>query len=136
MLLSSVSSILRPGRFRRDPRQLEEEEEMWFNDDEYEEENGPNSNPSNTTASHSTTSPNNAIVSHSPSLSPSNISQSQQTLAGSPNSTTASVLANSSSPTGKIISPDIEKSATTELKYYAILLKPPFCIIDTFFARW
>merc|ERR1712141_378432 len=34
---------------KRDPRQLEEEEEMWFNDDEYEEENGPNSNPSNTT---------------------------------------------------------------------------------------
>merc|ERR550539_1826306 len=73
---------------------------MWFNDDEYEEEeNSPNSN-SNTSAGHSATSPNNAIVSHSPSLSPSNISQSQQTLAGSPNSPAASVLANASSPTG------------------------------------
>lgn len=112
----SVSSILRPGRFRRDPRQLEEEEEMWFNDDEYEEENGPNSN-SNTSAGHSATSPNNAIVSHSPSLSPSNISQSQQTLAGSPNSPAASVLANASSPTGKIISFDIRRSATTILYY-------------------
>merc|ERR1739848_682318 len=58
--LENVNSILRPGRFRRDPRQLEEEEEMWFNDDEYEEENGPNSN-SNTSAGHSATSPNNAI---------------------------------------------------------------------------
>ena len=115
LTLYSVSSILRPGRFRRDPRQLEEEEEMWFNDDEYEEENGPNSN-SNTSAGHSATSPNNAIVSHSPSLSPSNISQSQQTLAGSPNSPAASVLANSSSPTGKIISFDIRRSAT--ILYY------------------
>ena len=29
---------MRQGRFRRDPRQLEEEEEMWFNDDEYEDD--------------------------------------------------------------------------------------------------
>lgn len=36
--LENVGSILRQGRFRRDPRQLEEEEEMWFNDDEYEDD--------------------------------------------------------------------------------------------------
>ncbi|XP_064464080.1 serine/threonine-protein phosphatase 4 regulatory subunit 3-like [Ornithodoros turicata] len=32
--LESMPSILRNTRFRRDPRQLEEEEEMWFNEDE------------------------------------------------------------------------------------------------------
>ncbi|BET01487.1 unnamed protein product [Nesidiocoris tenuis] len=32
--LDSVPSILRANRFRRDPRQVEEEEEMWFNGDE------------------------------------------------------------------------------------------------------
>merc|ERR1712223_283952 len=36
--LENVGSILRQGRFRRDPRQLEEEEEMWFNDDDYEDD--------------------------------------------------------------------------------------------------
>jgi len=38
--LENVGSILRPGKFRRDPRQLDEEEEMWFNDDDYEDDNG------------------------------------------------------------------------------------------------
>jgi hypothetical protein len=32
--LSSVGSILRQSRFRRDPRQMDEDEEMWFNEDE------------------------------------------------------------------------------------------------------
>ncbi|XP_059476102.1 serine/threonine-protein phosphatase 4 regulatory subunit 3 isoform X2 [Neocloeon triangulifer] len=32
--LDGVPSILRNPRFRRDPRQLEEEEDMWFNDEE------------------------------------------------------------------------------------------------------
>ncbi|XP_040569620.1 LOW QUALITY PROTEIN: serine/threonine-protein phosphatase 4 regulatory subunit 3 [Lepeophtheirus salmonis] len=37
--LESVGSILRPGRYRRDPRQVDEDEEMWFNSDvEIEEE--------------------------------------------------------------------------------------------------
>jgi len=36
--LENVGSILRQGRFRRDPRQLEEEEEMWFNDDDYDDD--------------------------------------------------------------------------------------------------
>merc|ERR1719369_1145170 len=36
--LENVGSILRQGRFRRDPRQLEEEEEMWFNDEDYEDD--------------------------------------------------------------------------------------------------
>lgn len=33
----SVPSILRSNRFRRDARALEEDEEMWFNEDEEEE---------------------------------------------------------------------------------------------------
>ncbi|KAF6199172.1 hypothetical protein GE061_007197, partial [Apolygus lucorum] len=32
--LDSVPSILRNNRFRREPRQLDEEEEMWFNEDD------------------------------------------------------------------------------------------------------
>ena len=39
----SVGSILRQGRFRRDPRQLEEEEEMWFNEDDYGDDDSPTS---------------------------------------------------------------------------------------------
>ncbi|KAM4771374.1 serine/threonine-protein phosphatase 4 regulatory subunit 3B isoform 6-T6 [Rhinophrynus dorsalis] len=35
--LSSVPSILRSNRFRRDARALEEDEELWFNEDEEEE---------------------------------------------------------------------------------------------------
>ncbi len=31
-----MGSILRPGRFRRDPREPDEDEEMWFNDEDYE----------------------------------------------------------------------------------------------------
>ncbi|KAK7578089.1 hypothetical protein V9T40_010294 [Parthenolecanium corni] len=32
--LDSVPSIMRPNRYRRDQRQLDEEEEMWFNEDD------------------------------------------------------------------------------------------------------
>lgn len=32
--MSSVPSILRNNRYRRDQRQLEEEEEMWFNEED------------------------------------------------------------------------------------------------------
>ncbi|CAJ0956527.1 unnamed protein product [Ranitomeya imitator] len=35
--LNSVPSILRSNRFRRDARSLEEDEELWFNEDEEEE---------------------------------------------------------------------------------------------------
>lgn len=34
MLCCSVPSILRNSRYRRDQRQMDEEEEMWFNEDE------------------------------------------------------------------------------------------------------
>ena len=39
---NGVSSILRQAnnRFRRDDRQMDEDEELWFNDDDCEEENG------------------------------------------------------------------------------------------------
>ena len=33
-ICSSVPSILRNSRYRRDQRQLDEEEEMWFNEDD------------------------------------------------------------------------------------------------------
>ena len=38
--LESVGSILRPGRFKRDPREMDEDEEMWFNDDEFDNDGG------------------------------------------------------------------------------------------------
>merc|ERR1719189_1672187 len=41
--LENVGSILRQGRFRRDPRQLEEEEEIWFNEDDYGDDDSPTS---------------------------------------------------------------------------------------------
>lgn len=34
MRFSIPAQIIRNNRFRRDQRQLEEEEEMWFNEDE------------------------------------------------------------------------------------------------------
>ena len=46
--LESVGSILRPGRFKRDPREMDEDEEMWFNDDEFDSDGGGgNGNGSN-----------------------------------------------------------------------------------------
>lgn len=37
-ICSSVPSILRNSRYRRDQRQLDEEEEMWFNEDDDSDE--------------------------------------------------------------------------------------------------
>jgi protein phosphatase-4 regulatory subunit 3 len=54
--LENVGSILRQGRFRRDPRQLEEEEEMWFNEDDYGDDDSPTS-ASATSASSGSGSP-------------------------------------------------------------------------------
>ena len=42
--LESVGSILRPGRFKRDPREMDEDEEMWFNDDEFDNDGANGSN--------------------------------------------------------------------------------------------
>ena len=95
----SVNSILRPGRFRRDPRQLDEEEEMWFNDDEYEDDTGPNTNSTNSPSGQTVTSPGNSIVSQSASVSPVGVSQTQ-TPPGLSNTSTASGTGNSSA-TGK-----------------------------------
>jgi protein phosphatase-4 regulatory subunit 3 len=36
--VDNVPALLRNNRFRRDPRQVDEEEEMWFNDDDDIEE--------------------------------------------------------------------------------------------------
>ena len=95
--LCSVGSILRPGRFRRDPRQLDEEEEMWFNDDEYEDESGTNSGATNSPSGQ--TSASSQILSQSTSISPLGASQLQQASASS-NLSPGSGIANSSSPTG------------------------------------
>lgn len=95
----SVGSILRPGRFRRDPRQLDEEEEMWFNDDEYEDENGPNANAANSPSGPAATSPGAAMLSPSTSISPSGLSQLQQSPTASGNS--ASGMTNATSPASK-----------------------------------
>eukprot|EP00096_Caligus_rogercresseyi_P001334 TRINITY_DN120_c3_g1_i1.p1 TRINITY_DN120_c3_g1~~TRINITY_DN120_c3_g1_i1.p1 ORF type:complete len:912 (+),score=311.72 TRINITY_DN120_c3_g1_i1:300-3035(+) len=44
--LESVGSILRPGRYRRDPRSVDEDEEMWFNSDvDIEDEAASSSSP-------------------------------------------------------------------------------------------
>lgn len=40
IFLTSMRSILRNHRFRRDARTLEDEEEMWFNTDEDDLEDG------------------------------------------------------------------------------------------------
>ena len=98
MLLCSVNSILRPGRFRRDPRQLDEEEEMWFNDDEYEDENGPNANSSSTSGQ--VINAVNSNISQSTSVGPNCSTQVHQSITGSNNSPTISGLP-STSPTGK-----------------------------------
>ncbi|XP_067122070.1 serine/threonine-protein phosphatase 4 regulatory subunit 3 [Centruroides vittatus] len=45
--LDSMPSILRNNRFRRDPRQLDEDEEMWFNDDDDMEDGEPMSDTLN-----------------------------------------------------------------------------------------
>ncbi|GBM92108.1 Serine/threonine-protein phosphatase 4 regulatory subunit 3A [Araneus ventricosus] len=39
--VENVSLIMRNSRYRRDPRQLEEDEEMWFNDDDEIEDEEP-----------------------------------------------------------------------------------------------
>ncbi|CAL1264619.1 unnamed protein product [Larinioides sclopetarius] len=39
--VDNVSLIMRNSRYRRDPRQLEEDEEMWFNDDDEIEDEEP-----------------------------------------------------------------------------------------------
>lgn len=45
--LDSMPSILRNNRFRRDPRQLDEDEEMWFNDEDDMEDGEPMSDTLN-----------------------------------------------------------------------------------------
>ena len=69
---------------------------MWFNDDEYEDDNGQNTSATN---SPSGTNPGTSIVSQSASISPTGISQSQ-TLPGT-GSSTASGIGNTSSATGR-----------------------------------
>lgn len=39
--IESVPALLRSNRFRRDPRQLDEDEEMWFNDEDEVEDGEP-----------------------------------------------------------------------------------------------
>ena len=74
---------------------------MWFNDDEYEDDNGQNTNSSNS-PSGQTTNPGNANISQSASVSLSGVSQTQVNIANSSNSPTSSQIPNVSSPTGKL----------------------------------
>ena len=72
---------------------------MWFNDDEYEDENGANSGATNSASGQAATSPGSAVVSQSTSLSPSGPSQQQQSSATSTTPPSAgSGMANASSP--------------------------------------
>ena len=73
---------------------------MWFNDDEYEDDTGPNTNSANSPSGQTVTSPGNSIVSQSPSVSPAGVSQTT-TPSGLSNTPTASGTANASSATGK-----------------------------------
>jgi hypothetical protein len=70
---------------------------MWFNDDEYEDDNGPSTNPNSTSGQ--VTSPANLNSSQSTSVSPNTVSQVHQPLTDSNNSPTVSGLSNSS-PSG------------------------------------
>lgn len=45
--IDGVPSILRNNHFRRDPRQMDDDEEMWFNEDEDMEDGEPISDPLN-----------------------------------------------------------------------------------------
>merc|ERR1712012_860545 len=82
--LENVGSILRQGRFRRDPRQLEEEEEMWFNDDEYEDD----------TPSSASTTP--AMASAASAVVASNVSSSN--VSSSSDNADSAIANNASSP--------------------------------------
>lgn len=108
--LENVGSILRQGRFRRDPRQLEEEEEMWFNDDEYEDDTPSSASTtpamasaaSAVVASNVSSSSNNAdsAIANNTSSSSSPVDQplaaAAALAAGSSNGQHASVASNSS----------------------------------------
>ena len=73
---------------------------MWFNDDEYEDDAGPNTNSTNSPSGQAVTSPGTSIVSQSASVSPTGISQTQA-LPGSGSSPTALGIASASSSTGR-----------------------------------
>ena len=67
--LEGVGSILRPGRFRRDPRDLDEDEEMWFNDDDFENSDPPTMTVGATAATLSQQQQQQSSTSTSPSTS-------------------------------------------------------------------
>ena len=71
---------------------------MWFNDDEYEDENGPNANSSSTSGQ--VINAVNSNISQSTSVGPNCSTQVHQPITGSNNSPTISGLP-STSPTGK-----------------------------------
>jgi len=107
--LENVGSILRQGRFRRDPRQLEEEEEMWFNDDDYDED-VPTSASAANAASASTSSaaaqPAASTAAASTSADPN--SAETATTAGATSLAASNVSSSSSATT----SSDLSNSAT------------------------
>ena len=109
----SVGSILRQGRFRRDPRQLEEEEEMWFNDDDYDEDvptsaSAANAASASTSSAASAAQPAAASAASTSAADP-NAAETATTPASGATSLAASNVSSSSSAT---TSSDLSNSAT------------------------
>merc|ERR1712051_1184997 len=111
--LENVGSILRQGRFRRDPRQLEEEEEMWFNDDDYDEDvptsaSAANAASASTSSAASAAQPAAASAASTSAADP-NSAETATTPASGATSLAASNVSSSSSAT---TSSDLSNSAT------------------------
>merc|ERR1740129_93910 len=111
--LENVGSILRQGRFRRDPRQLEEEEEMWFNDDDYDEDvptsaSAANAASASTSSSAAAAQPAAASAASTSAADP-NSAETATTPASGATSLAASNVSSSSSAT---TSSDLSNSAT------------------------
>lgn len=110
--LENVGSILRQGRFRRDPRQLEEEEEMWFNDDDYDED-VPTSASAANAASASTSSAAQSAASAAASTSADPNSAETATTTGATSLAASNVSSSSSATTGSDLSNSATGSADT-----------------------
>lgn len=91
--LENVGSILRQGRFRRDPRQLEEEEEMWFNDDDYEDDVPTSASATNAAMGSNAGSVGSALASNVSSSSSSSADLSPSTADNTPLAAVAAAAA-------------------------------------------
>lgn len=106
--LENVGSILRQGRFRRDPRQLEEEEEMWFNDDDYDEDVPTSASAANAASASTSSAAAQPAASAAASTSADPNSAETATTAGATSLAASNVSSSSSATT----SSDLSNSAT------------------------